>query len=69
MLPWAALVHFFKLARSAGWVLGGDFVEVVFFFGESRPHPSAGKFDQAFPNIRLFSFFGQVEAEWRPRRP
>jgi hypothetical protein len=49
------------LARSARWVLGGDFVEVVFFFGESRLHPSAGKFDQAFPNIRLFSFFGQVE--------
>jgi hypothetical protein len=25
-----------------------------FFFGESRLHPSAGKFDQACPNIRLF---------------
>ena len=51
----------FLTSRGARLVLGGDFVEVVFFFGESRLHPNAGKFDQAFPNIRLFSFFGQVE--------
>src|ERR1700736_2555297 len=51
----------FLTSRGARWVLGGGFVETVFFFGESRLHPSAGKFDQAFPNIRLFSFFGQVE--------
>jgi transposase len=55
-----ALVRFLT-SPGARWVLGGDFVEVDFFFGESRLHPSAGKFDQAFPNIRLFSFFGQVE--------
>src|ERR1700730_297597 len=43
----------FLTSRGARWVLGGGFVETVFFFGESRLHPSAGKFDQAFPNIPI----------------